>query len=245
MKAKDVMTHHVVSVRPEAPLPEAIARMVSHQISGMPVVDDDVGLVGIVTEGDLVRRVETRTQAPRRRWVELLLGPGSRADEYSRTHGRLVRDVMSTHVVTVGRETPLAEVVGLMEEHSIKRIPVVEGKVVVGIVSRADLVSALAEHLGSPSPATASDESIRRRIIAQMKRQPWCPSHTIRVAVNGGVVRFDGTLFDERARHALHVLAQNVQGVRSVDDRMLCIEPMSGTVVSEGNATTRDLTRAS
>jgi CBS domain-containing protein len=236
MNAKDVMTHCVVTIGPEAPLRDAIARMVSHEISGMPVVDDDAGLVGMVTEGDLVRRAEMRTEAPRRRWLELLLGPGWRAEEYSRTHGRLVRDVMSTSLVTASPETPLSDVVRLMEEHSIKRIPVVDGQSVVGIVSRADLVSALAQHLAQPSPVAEPDESIRRSVVAQMKRQPWCPAHSIRVTVHGGVVRFDGAVFDERERHALHVLAGNVQGVRSVDDRMLCIEPMSGAILSESDA---------
>jgi CBS domain-containing protein len=201
----------------------------------MPVVDEDVGLVGIVTEGDRVRRVETRTEAPRRRWLELLLGPGPRAEDYSRTHGHAVRDVMSSRDVAVGRETPLAEVVRLMEEHSIKRVPVVEGKAIVGIVSRADLVSALAHLLDSPTQATRSDESVRRTVVAHMKWQPWCPSQAIRGSVHGGVVRFEGALFDERERRALHVLARNVQGVRDVDDRMICMEPMSGALISEGD----------
>lgn len=141
MKAKDVMTHCVVSIAPGASVLEAIARMISHQVSGMAVIDADSQLVGIVTEGDFLRRVETGTEAPRRRWLELLLGPGSRADEYARAHGRTVQDVMSRDVITVGKETPLREVVRLMEEHGVKRIPVIDDGRVAGIVSRADLMS--------------------------------------------------------------------------------------------------------
>lgn len=233
MKAKDVMTHSVVTIAPEAPIREAITRMIDHRISGMPVVDADVGLVGILTEGDLLRRTETGTDAPRRRWLELLLGPGSSADEYAHTHGRVVRDVMSAAVISVGMEAPLAEVVRLMEENSIKRVPVVDGKRLVGIVSRADLISALGEHLANEPGSPATDESIRRTIIAQMKRQTWCPSHSIEVAVRHGMVRFEGMIFDERERRALHVLTENVAGVEGIDDQLACIEPFSGTVIDE------------
>ena len=145
MKAKDVMTHCVVSIAPGAPILEAIGRMISHQVSGMPVIDADGKLAGMITEGDFLHRAETHTEAPRRRWLELLLGPGSPAEEYSRSHGRSVQDVMSPNVITVDAEAPLGEVVRLMEENAIKRIPVVEDGRVVGIVSRADLMAALAE----------------------------------------------------------------------------------------------------
>lgn len=229
MKAKDVMTRYVVSVAPQTPVQEAIARMVGHRVSGMPVVDADGKLVGIVTEGDFVRRVETGTEAPRRRWLELLLGAGERADEYARAHGRTVQDVMASHVVTVGPEASLANVVRLMEEHAIKRVPVVDGGRVVGIVSRADLMFALGQHLGDATKAEASDATIRRRILAEMRRQTWCPFHTVRVGVQDGVVDLQGEIFDERERRALHVLAGNVEGVKRVDDGLVCIGVARGT----------------
>lgn len=236
MKVRDVMTHSVVTVAPETPIREAIARMIGHRISGMPVVDEDVGLVGILTEGDLMRRTETGTQAPRRRWLELLTGPGSCADEYARTHGRLVRDVMTAKVVSVGEDAPLADVVRLMEENAIKRIPVVAGKRLVGIVSRADLVSALGEQLAAQPKSQATDDAIRRRIVSEMKRQPWCPSHGISVSVRGGAVRLEGIIFDERERHALHVLVERIHGVQMIDDQLACVEPLSGTVIEEPHA---------
>lgn len=230
MKAKDVMTRYVVSVEPQTPLREAIARMVGHRVSGMPVVDAEGKLVGIVTEGDFVRRVETGTEAPRRRWLELLLGAGERADEYARAHGRTVQDVMASQVVTVGPEASLGNVVRLMEEHAIKRVPVVEGGRVVGIVSRADLMFALGQQLGDETKATASDATIRRRILAEMRRQTWCPFHTVRVGVRDGVVDLQGEIFDERERRALQVLAGNVEGVKRVDDGLVCIGSGSGDV---------------
>lgn len=236
MNAKDVMTHSVVTIAPEAPIREAIARMIEHRISGLPVVDEDVGLVGIVTEGDLVRRTETGTDAPRRRWLEFLLGPGAAADEYSRTHGRHVCDVMSSDVVTVQQDTPLPDVVRVMEEHSIKRVPVVDGKRVVGIISRANLIAALSEHLELAARKAMSDYEIQRRIVGQMKREPWCPSRNVTVVVRDGRVRLEGALFDERQRKALHVLVAGVIGVKEIDDQLSYIEPLSGALIEESPA---------
>jgi CBS domain-containing protein len=221
MKAKDIMTHCLVSIAPEAPIRDAIARMISHQVSGMPVIDADGKLIGMVTEGDFLRRPEMRTEAPRRRWLELLLGPGSDATEYARSHGRTVQDVMSPSVVTVGKETPLSEVVRLMEDHAIKRIPVIDDGRVVGIVSRADLMSALGEYLIKPRKVSpVSDESIRRTIVTEMKRQPWCPVQSLSIRVRKGFVDLNGTIFDARQRRALHVLVENVQGVKGIHDHL-------------------------
>jgi predicted transcriptional regulator len=211
--------------------------MISHEVSGMPVINTQGQLVGIVTEGDFLRRVETHTEAPRRRWLELLLGPGSRADEYAHSHGHTVQDVMSPKVITVNKDTTLKEVVRLMEEHGIKRIPVTDGGRVVGVVSRADLMGALADHLGKSKPAPASDESLHRRILAEMRRQTWCPLPSLRVVVRDGVVEIKGTIFDERQRRALRVLVENVDGVKAMRDRLTLIEPMSGTIIDSPKET--------
>jgi len=231
MKAKDVMTHCLVSVAPDAPILQAIARMISHQVSGMPVIDPDGRLVGIVTEGDFLRRAETHTEAPRRRWLELLLGPGSRAEEYARAHGRTVQDVMSPKVITVREQTPLSEVVRLMEEHGVKRIPVVDGTRVVGIVSRADLMFALSDYLTKSKKESTSDASIFRKIVSEMRKQTWCPLHSLRVVVRDGVVALSGTIFDERARRALRVLVENVEGVKRIHDHLRLSEPTSETAI--------------
>ena len=222
MKAKDVMTHCLVTVTPEAPIRDAIARMIGHEVSGVPVIDADGKLVGIVTEGDFLRRAEMHTEAPRRRWLELLLGPGSDAAEYARSHGHSVRDVMSPNVVTVGKETPLSEVVRLMEEQAIKRIPVIDGDRLVGIVSRADLMSALAELLMKPEKGVSptSDESIRQTIVTEMKKQPWCPVQSLSIRVRKGFVDLSGTIFDARQRQALRVLVEGVPGVKGIHDHL-------------------------
>lgn len=230
MKAKDVMTHCVVSIQPTASIRDAIAKMVRHQVSGMPVVGPNGRLAGMITEGDVMRRAEMGTERPRRRWLELLLEPGSRADEYTRVHGLTVQDVMSANVVTVTARTPLGDVVRVMEEHDIKRVPVIDDGQLVGIVSRADLASALCQLLGGSDDAVASDESIRRKTVNEMKRQSWCPSYSIGVAVRQGIVRFTGTILDDRERRALRVLAENINGVKGVEDHLVTVEPIGGSV---------------
>ena len=235
MNVSDVMTRGVVSVGPDATVSEAIACMASRHVSGMPVVDGGGRLVGMLTEGDLLRRIETHTQAPPRRWLGLLLGPGTDADEYARSHGRRVADVMTTAVVTVGAEAPLSDVVRLMEEHAIRRLPVVEDGRVVGIVSRADLVAALAACL-EEGRVPASDEAIRHAILTEMKRQPWCPVSTVSVAVKDGVVDLSGIVYDERQRRALRVLAGNIEGVSCVHDALTWANPLTGAAIDESSA---------
>lgn len=230
MKAKDVMTHCVISIAPEASILQAITRMISHEVSGMPVIDAGGRLVGMITEGDFLRRAETETAAPRRRWVEMLLGAGSEAEEYARSHGRMVCDVMSSSVITVQQDTPLEDVVGLMEENAIKRIPVVDGGRVVGIVSRSDLMTAVAERFSETKASSASDHSIRGKIMTEMKQQTWAPLHSVKVIVRDGVVELQGVIYDERQRHGLHVLVQNIDGVKAVQDKLTCVETMSATL---------------
>jgi len=235
MKAKDVMTHCVISITPESSILQAIGRMISHEVSGMPVVDAEGHLLGMITEGDFLRRAETGTEAPRRRWVQMLVGAGSDAEEYSRTHGRAVRDVMSSNVITVEQDASLDEVVQLMEEHAIKRLPVMAGGRIVGIISRADLMSAVAQRFSEPKPGGASDHSIRAKVMTEMKRQTWAPLHSVKVLVRDGVVDLQGVIYDERQRRALHVLVQNVDGVKELRDRLTYVEPLSVTLSERGS----------
>src|SRR6516225_6319832 len=124
MNASDVMTRTVLSVRPDATIAEAIRLMLDHRISGLPVIDDAGRLIGILTEGDLLRRSETGTERHRPRWLEILMGPGRMAGEYVRTHGRKVGEIMTREIVSVTPESGLHEIVALMERHRIKRVPV-------------------------------------------------------------------------------------------------------------------------
>jgi CBS domain-containing protein len=123
MKVSDVMTPNVLSVPPDASVATAAQLMLQKRISGVPVIDDRGNLVGIISEGDFLRRAETGTGRRRPRWTEFFMGPGRLADEYVRLSGRKVRDVMTHEVHTVAPDAPLEQVVRLMERHNIKRLP--------------------------------------------------------------------------------------------------------------------------
>jgi CBS domain-containing protein len=231
MKVREVMTRKVLSIEPNAGVLQAVRSMLQNKISGLPVVNADGTLVGIVTEGDFLRRVETTTERRRPRWLDFLAGPGRLADEYVHTHARKIADIMTPEPYTVTEDTPLEDVVQLMEKHRIKRLPVVRGKLLVGIVSRANLLHALASLAPKAPASAAADETIRERLLAELERQKWAPVGFLNVVVRDGVVELWGTITDERVRQALVVAAQNVPGVKDVRDHIVWVEPMSGVVI--------------
>jgi CBS domain-containing protein len=230
MKAYEVMTSRVVSVKADASIMTAIRLMLQNHISGLPVIGSEGELVGIVTEGDFLRRGEIGTQRRRPRWLEFLIGPGRWADEYVHARGCKVAEVMTPEVITITDDTPLDEAVTLMERHRIKRLPVVRNLRVVGIVSRANIMHALVSlAVEVKSPAATTDASIRANILAECDKQPWRP--LLNVVVRDHVVHLWGTLTDERERRALVVLAENVPGVQAVHDHMVWVEPTSGLAI--------------
>lgn len=242
MKAQDVMTQYVTAIGPDDSLSKAIRIMLQNKISGLPVLDAHGLLVGMITEGDLLRRAETATQRRRPRWLEFFTGPGKMADEYVHTHGRKVSDVMTTDPISVGEDTPLEEVVTLMEKQRIKRVPVVRTDKVVGIISRANLLHALARLSGEIKPAEVDDRAIRERILNDLRREPWAPLGTINVIVRNGVVDLWGAITDERERQALVVAAENVPGVKSVHDQLVWVDPMSGMTFLSPEETSKPTT---
>jgi len=248
MNVADIMTQKVISVTPETTIAEAAQLLLQHRISGLPVVDPGGAVVGIVTEGDLLRRVETGTQRHHARWLEFLIAPGRLAREYTDANARKVGEVMSADVVSVTPRDSLPEVVRLMERHHVKRLPVIEAGRLVGIVSRGNLVQALVHNLPTPpggppggppgKPAgqstadeTAGDTEIRERILAEIAKQPWGPRASVDVRVKAGIVELYGTITDDRERTALQVLAENSPGVTAVRDNLVWVEPMSGFVI--------------
>jgi len=231
MKAMDVMTREVVSVAPDASIMEAVRLMLQHKISGLPVIDASGKLQGVVTEGDFLRRVETGTERKRSRFVEFLLGPGRLAEDYVHASGRKVDEVMTPEPRTVGEDEPLEKVVHLMERYRVKRLPVVRGGKVVGIVTRQNLMRALASLALAAQPVAADDATIRERLLAELKRQSWAPVGLIDVVVKDGVVKLSGALTDERERQAIRVAAENIPGVKKVEDHLIWIEPNTGVIV--------------
>jgi CBS-domain-containing membrane protein len=231
MNVGDVMTTHVLSVPPDASVAVAAQLMLQKRISGLPVINDHGNLEGIVTEGDFLRRAETDTGRRRPKWIEFFMGPGRLADEYVRFSGRKVSNVMTHEVQTVPPDTPLEQVVRLMERHNIKRVPVVEKGKVIGIVTRANLLHAVAGFGGEITPVAPEDAAIRDRLLAALKDQPWTPVTAIHVTVSNGVVQLSGVITDERQRQALRVAAENIPGVKGVEDTIAWVEPVSGVVV--------------
>jgi CBS domain-containing protein len=236
MKVSDVMTREVVTTGPEASLEDAARLMVRHRVSGLPVVDEKQPVVGIVTEGDLLRRIELSTERPRAGWLTLLLAPGRVAQDYVRSHARKVGEIMACEVVSITADTSLGEVVALMEAQCIKRLPVLEKGRLIGIVSRADLLRALIQLLPEKPVAVTSDADLRRRVLAEIDRQPWAPRVNLDAVVKEGVVKLRGVITDDRERAGLRVIAENTPGVKGVSDHLVWIEPISGTVVDAPKA---------
>jgi CBS domain-containing protein len=231
MVVKDIMTQSVISVAPEDDILHAIRLMLQRGISGLVVLDKGGDLVGLVTEGDFMRRAETGTQKQRSRFLQFLAGPGRLAEEYVQLSGRKVAEVMSSPVHTVTEETSLNEAVELMERYHIKRLPVVRGRRVVGIVSRANFLHALASISHNVKPQLKDDGEIRARILAELANQKWAMPSLINVVVKDGNVDLWGTITDERTRGALIVLAENIPGVKAVRDHTAWVEPISGMII--------------
>ena len=226
MKAQDIMTLGVVSVQSNASVMRAVQPMLQNEISGLPVVDDKGSLVGIVTEGDFLRRGELGTQRKRPRWLEFLVGPGRLAEEYVHACGRKVDQIMTPDPYTVSVDTPVDEIVRLMEKHRIKRLPVVKDGKPVGVVSRANLLTALASAAREVTGPAPDDVAIREKILVECANQPWAPE--INVIVKNGIVELKGAMTDERERQALIVAAENVSGVKAVHDHLVWVDAMSG-----------------
>ncbi len=223
MKAGDIMTSPVVTIRDDATVADAVKLMIDHRVSGLPVVDAGNNLVGMLTEGDLMRRAELGTGRKRARWIEILLGPGREADDFVREHARRVSELMSERPACIADDADIAEVVALMEKHRIKRVPVVRHGRLAGVVARADVIRALASPALEIAPA--GDKEIRARIIAAMRGQKWAPVSMIAIDVDHGEATLSGAILDERERNALRVLAENTPGVTKVHDRLVWIGP--------------------
>ena len=231
MKALDVMTRTVISVEPDATVLKAARVMLQQHISGLPVIDKVGRLVGVLSEGDFLRRRETQTERRRSRWLEFLMRPGTIAAEYAHSHGQKVSEVMTYNVYTVDEDTSLEDVVDLMERRRIKRVPVLRGNKVVGIVTRSNLMYAMVS-LARTAPKIGKDDlAVREQLTDVMQKEKWAPAAMTNIVVRDGIVELWGTVFDERQREALKVAAENIPGVKAVKDHIVWVEPISGTVI--------------
>jgi CBS domain-containing protein len=227
MRAHQIMTRSVVTVAPESSILDAANLMLQRHVSGLPVVDAAGKLVGIVSEGDFIRRSEIGTQRKRGRWLRFILGAGASATDFTHEHGRKVSEVMTRDPLTVAEDTVLEEIVSTMETNGVKRLPVMRGDKLVGIVSRANLLQAVASLARNVPDPTADDDHIRSRIIDALEKNDGCP-FGVNVVVRDGIVHLTGVITEERSRQAAIVCAENVEGVNKVHDHLCWVEPMSG-----------------
>lgn len=219
MRAIDIMTKTVLTVTPETSVREAARLFAENHISGAPVVDDEGHLVGMLTEGDLLHRTETGTQTRRRSWwLEFFASTRDLAATYIKENSRLVKDVMTTDVITVCETTPIGEIADLLERRRIKRVPVVYDGELLGIVSRANLVRALASAPKEASvAATDSDEIIRGAVIRELSGHRWAvPAEN--VLVSDGIVHLWGVVTSVEQARAMCLSAEQVLNVKSVED---------------------------
>lgn len=231
MIVADVMTRHCITVAPDATVEEAVNLMLSRHISGLFVVDEAGDLVGVITEGDLLRRDELGTQRNRPWWLRLLASPARQAADFTRANGRHVRDVMTEDVISIAQDAPLEGVVAAMEANRIKRLPVTADGKVVGVVSRTDLLRALIGRARTSEPLPTDDRAIRAAIMTALEAQAWAPMTTLNVTVANATADVWGTITNEEERHAIHVAVENTPGVKAVHDHLVYIEPYTGTVI--------------
>ena len=226
MRAADVMTNEVITVGEDASVQEAAKLLAEHGISAVPVVDRDKRVVGMVSEGDLLHRAETGTERRRAWWLEMVASTNQLAGEYVKSHSGSVKDVMKSDVISVTEETTVADIAILLETNRIKRVPVLRDDRLVGIVSRANLVRALAMSINErPSGAEADDRAIQHRLLAELKAQKWAEVSPANIMVKDGVVHLWSSYMSEEERRALIVAAESIPGVRLVEDHMRAVGP--------------------
>ena len=218
MKAQDVMTRDTITVAPATSVRDAARLMVDHGVSGLPVVDDRGGLVGIVSEGDLIIRQRPRTRLP---WWQMFLDDGERlARDYTKAVGLTCGEVMTREVITVAPETEIEAIATLLDARRIRRVPVVHERRLVGIVSRGDLVKMLAA-TPAPSPIEAPDADLVREMDARLQAEPWVRRSQIAVHADRGVISIWGMVSSRAEKSAIEAMARSVPGVKDVASHVL------------------------
>ncbi len=219
LRAHEIMSRHVITIGDDASATDAIKTMLSHHIGGLPVVDRAGKLTGMLSEGDFIRRVELGTEKRRSRWLSALAGADQTALDFARQHGRKVSQIMSPKPITIGEDTTLEQVVRLMESCNVNRFPVMRGDEIVGMVTRSDFLSALANLSLAAIGYSENDRQIRKSALAALSRAPWRPCG-LNVTVHEGVVSLRGTIRGDNAHKAAIVAIENIPGVRRVEDRL-------------------------
>src|SRR5262249_51957151 len=221
MRAIDVMVRDVVTVHPDTDVAEAIKLLAEHDISALPVLDKDGNLIGVLSEADLIHRAEIGTEKHRPWWLEAVTGGSTLAEEFAKSHGKKVGEVMTDGVISVTEEAPLSDIATVFERKRIKRGPVVKDGKLVGMVSRSNLVQALASAVGRVDQHDETDRQIRLELMSRLKEQPWTGFGERNVTVGNRVVHLWGLVGSDAERKALRALAEGVPGVTRVADEMI------------------------
>jgi CBS domain-containing protein len=222
MNAADVMTTDVITVGPSTKVGEVAEIMATRRVSALPVVGEHGGLLGIVSEGDLIQRAEVGTGHRHSWWLRMLMGQEALAIEYVKENAVKVADVMTRDVVTARPDTPLGAIATLLERHRIKRVPIVADGKVVGIVSRANLIQALASLRKKLEAAASGDDSkLRDRIMTRLNAEPWTHPVLLNVTVHDGAVDLWGIVNSTTERTAVRVAVEAAPGVRQVSDNLI------------------------
>ena len=217
MKASQIMESEVLTMGPKTSVSDVAKALLSRRISAVPIVENGK-LVGIVSEGDLIRRVETGTERHRSWWLEHLTTSEKLATEYVKSHARFASEVMTRDVITAGEDATLAEIAKLFEDNSIKRVPIMRAGKIVGIVSRADLLRVLVDLHEKSDPISPDDTAIREEIMKRLMAENWFASAQVEVSVRNGAVKLEGIAMSPEQQMAMRVAAENVPGVNSVND---------------------------
>lgn len=228
MNAADVMVTNVITVGLDACLQDVAHLLLTNRISAVPVVDSDGKVVGIVSEGDLMRRAEAGTGRRRSWWLSLLTGKEGLAAQYVKEHSRKVADVMTRDVITATPDTPLQDIANILEKNSIKRVPIIKDGKMVGLVSRANLLQALASLRKQIEGGTPNDTKIRETVVQRLNAEPWLRSSLINVIVQDGTVELWGIVDSPTEKKAVRVAAEETAGVRAVNDNLIIRPAGSG-----------------
>jgi CBS domain-containing protein len=226
MQAADIMTTNVISVKADTTIKSIASCLVKHRISAVPVVDENKQIIGIVSEGDLMRRPEIETDNKHSWWLAEILSTRDRAADYIKAHGRKASDVMSRAVISVADDTPVYEIAELLEKHHIKRVPVIRDGQLVGIVSRANLLHALAsQEARKIDLSTPDDKAIREDLMREITVVAGIDAPLINAVVTDGVVQLYGVVDTPQKKQAVQVAAENVAGIKSIENNLSRVPP--------------------
>ena len=221
MKAYDIMVRNVITTRPQASVSEVAKLLVDNDISALPVVDGTGQVVGVISEADLMRREELGSEKTRHWWLETITSGATLAEEFAQSHGKRVEELMSSQVISATEDASLGEIASLLEKPRIKRVPILKGGKLIGVVSRSNLIQALASAKSQVPTAAETDHMLRAEIVGRLAEQQWTDFGERNVIVVNGVANLWGLVGSPSERKALTALVEGVPGVTEVRDEMI------------------------